>query len=85
MLLFSVVASDPQPFFGNLTFVQAGSVYHPNRDDVRDLGVLRNELGLLRDGDTLLGYARLPEDMDLASEIDIYWNDRLLSAILRPS
>lgn len=85
VLLFSVGASEPQPFFGNLTFVQAGVVYHPNRDDVRDLGVLRSELGMVSGREPLLGYARLPEEMDLRREIDIYWNDRLLSAILKPS
>ena len=85
VLLFSVVADDTQPFFGNLTFVQAGAVYHPNREDVRDLGLLQSELGMLRDGDTLLGYARLPESMDITREMDIYWNDRLVTAILKPS
>jgi len=85
VLLFSVVANDTQPFFGNLTFVQAGAVYHPSREDVRDLGLLQNEFGLMRDGDTLLGYARLPGNMDVTREMDIYWNDRLLTAILKPS
>jgi len=85
ILVFSVVADHTRPFFGNLTFVQAGAVYHPNLRDVRDLGLLQNELGMLRDGDTLLGYARLPESMDVTHEIDIYWNDRLLTAVLKRS
>lgn len=85
VVLFSVVASNPEPFYGNLTFVQSGTVYHPSRDDVRDLGLLRSEFGMLRVGEPVLGYARLPESMDLSREIDIYWNDRLLSTILKPS
>ena len=36
-------------------------------------------------GEALLGYTRLPEAMDLTREIDIYWNDRLLSTILNPT
>jgi len=85
VVLFRVDASEPQPFYGNLTFVQSGVVYHPNRDDVRELGVLRSELGMLGRGAMLLGYARFPEGMDVTREVDIYWNDRLLSAVLKPS
>jgi hypothetical protein len=85
VVLFSVVASDTQAFFGNLTFVQSGAVYHPKTQDMRDLGLLQRELGMLREGETLLGYARLPEDMDVTREMDIYWNDRLLTTTLKPS
>ena len=35
-------------------------------------------------GGVVLGYAVLPGSVDLAEPIDVYWNDRLLAATLRP-
>lgn len=84
-VLFTVTAASRQSFYGNLTFVQGTIAFHPDRDDPSELGILQGALGDLPADDVVLGYAWLPEGIDLRQEIDIYWNDRVLTATLDPS
>ncbi len=80
VLLFSARAHDPEPFHANLTFVQGHLAFHPTHDDPLQFGVLRGSLGDLAAGDEVLGYVVLPERVDLGLPLDVYWNDRQLTA-----
>jgi hypothetical protein len=84
VVLFMADAESGGSFYGNLTFVQSGIAFHPSSDDPLQLGVIRGRLGLLEDGGRTLGYVVLPEHLDLSRPIDIYWNDRQVTATLQP-
>jgi hypothetical protein len=84
VLLFSATSSQPQPFHPNLTFVQGHRAFHPDIADPGQLGVISGRIGTVAPDEPLLGYTVLPEHLDLASPIDIYWDDRLLTAKLVP-
>ena len=84
VLLFSATSSQPRPFHPNLTFVQGHRAFHPDIADPGQLGVIRGRIGTVAPDEPLLGYAVLPEHLDLANPIDIYWDDRLLTAKLIP-
>ncbi len=71
-------------FYGNLTFVQDGIAFHPSNDNPYELGVIRGRLGRLENGSSVLGYVVLPERLDPSHPIDVYWNDRLLTATFQP-
>jgi hypothetical protein len=83
VLLFTASAIGPEAFHANLTFVQGHAAFHPDRDDPRQFGLLTGALGPLAAGETLLGYVVLPADVDLATPLDVYWNDRRISVALR--
>lgn len=82
VVLFSVQATAPGAFHANFTFVQGHVAFHPSRDDARQLGVLAGELGPQAAGDGVLGYAVLPDDVDLSRPLDVYWNDRRITVSL---
>lgn len=84
VVLFSATASRVHPFHPNLTFVQDHVAFHPDSTDPHQLGVLRGRIGTVAPGAPILGYAVLPEALDLSRPMDIYWNDRRLTATLSP-
>ncbi|MFQ5416889.1 MAG: hypothetical protein ACE5FL_07565 [Myxococcota bacterium] len=83
-VLFTAVASTDEAFYANLTFVQGHMAFHPDPASSSELGVIDGRLGILRPDDRVLGYVVLPERMDLGQPIDIYWNDRQITATLQP-
>jgi hypothetical protein len=46
--------------------------------------VIRGQLGPLENGSSVLGYVILPERLDPSYPIDVYWNDRQLTATFQP-
>ncbi len=82
VVLLRVEARAPAEFHGNFTFVQGGGAFHPTHADPREFGLLDGALGRQVPGGGLLGYAVLPVGTDLTRELDVYWNDRLLSVVL---
>ena len=84
VVLFAATAAVAQDFHPNLTFVQGHVAYHPDAGDPLQLGVIRGNLGHVTPEEPALGYAVLPEYLDLAKPIDIYWNDHRLTAKLAP-
>jgi hypothetical protein len=84
VVLFVADTESGGSFYGNLTFVQSGVAFHPSSEDPLQLGVIRGRLGPLEDGGRTLGYVVLPENVDLSRPIDIYWDDRLVTATLQP-
>jgi hypothetical protein len=84
VVLFVADADAEGAFYGNLTFVQDGVAFHPSSDDPNQLGVIRGQLGPLENGSSVLGYVVLPERLDPSHPMDVYWNDRQLTAIFQP-
>jgi hypothetical protein len=84
VVLFSATTSRPRPFHPNLTFVQGHQAFHPDGADPTQLGVIRGRRGTVAPEAPLLGYAVLPAQLDLSTPIDIYWDDRRLTATLAP-
>jgi hypothetical protein len=85
VLVFAAEARAPVSFYANLTFAQGHVAYHPDPEDRREIGVLRGRQGDLAAGEITLGYVVLPETADLAEPMDIYWNDRRITAVLAPA
>ncbi len=83
VVLFVADAASQGAFYGNLTFVQNGIAFHPSSDDPDQLGVIRGALGPLANGSSVLGYVVLPERLDPSHPMDVYWNDRQLTAIFQ--
>ena len=84
IIVFEVETSESAAFFGNLTFVQGHMAFHPDPTDPAQLGLMEGSLGALAPGQSVLGYAVLPAALDLGQPIDVYWNDQLFTAQLRP-
>jgi hypothetical protein len=84
VVLFVADADSGGSFYGNLTFVQNGMAFHPSSDNPTELGVIRGRLGPLENGSDVLGYVVLPDQLDPSHPMDIYWNDRQLTAIFQP-
>jgi hypothetical protein len=84
VVLFSAFAGNDEAFYANLTFVQGHMAFHPDRGQPGELGLIEGRLGPLSADESVLGYVVLPEHMDLSQPMDIYWNDRQVTATLRP-
>ena len=84
VVLFSVRAAARESFHPNFTFVQGHEAFHPDPEDPRQLGLIRGGVGELAPDSGLLGYVVLPEQVQLAQPLDIYWDDRQITATLRP-
>ncbi len=84
VVAFHVLARDAGTFWGNLTFVQGHVAHYSDPQDPKAFRVLDGGLGSLKMGDRVLGYAVLPPGVDPSQPIDIYWDDRRLTATLAP-
>jgi hypothetical protein len=84
VLAFQALAQEPGDFFANLTFVQGHLAFHPDPADARQIGVLAGAQGPLSAGQSVLGYVVLPRNVDLAQPLDVYWDDRRITATLQP-
>jgi hypothetical protein len=84
VLAFQGVAVEAGDFFPNLTFVQGHVAFHPDPADPLQYGLLSGRSGPLPAGATVLGYVVLPAHVDLAKPLDVYWDDRRITATLTP-
>lgn len=84
VVLFRAEAQQPGSFHGNLTFVQSHVAFHPDPANPDQFGVLDGGLGALAPGQRVLGYAVLPEHLDPSRPLDVYWDDRRITATLQP-
>lgn len=84
VVVYHVQADAPGEFWGNLTFVQGHVAFTPDLADPTQFGVVDGELGQLGDGGRIVGYAALPAHADPSQPIDVYWNDRRLTAVFSP-
>jgi hypothetical protein len=79
VVLWSVQPKQRESFRPNFTFVQGETAFRPQAGNVRELGVLVGRFGELDRDDLVLGYAVLPATIDLARQVDLYWDDRRLA------
>jgi hypothetical protein len=84
VVLFTASGAEGTEFYANLTFVQGHMAFHPDASRSEEFGLIDGNLGRLAAGAVVLGYVVLPEWVDLAQPMDIYWNDYQLTATLRP-
>lgn len=84
VVLFSAKCMESESFHANLTFVQGHVAFHPETGAGMQLGVIDGHLGELGPGEGVLGFVVLPDHMDLSQPMDIYWDDRQVTATLRP-
>lgn len=80
VVLFTVVAQKADTFQPNFTLTQGHLAAQIDANDPRQLAVLQGHLGELQRDEVVLGYLVLPEGMDLARPMDVYWDDRRLAA-----
>jgi hypothetical protein len=80
VLLFTARSVQAEEFYASFTFLQQHLSYQPDATDARQLGVLQGRLGALAAGEVVLGYVSLPPNFDLGRELDVYWDDRHLTA-----
>jgi hypothetical protein len=85
VVLFAARAERTARFQPHLTFVQGHEAFQPDAADPKQLGLLAGRPGELAAGDAVLGYAVLPAGIDLSRPVDVYWDDRLLTATLSPA
>ncbi len=84
VVLFRAEARRDEDFHGNLTFVQGHVAFHPDPANPDQFGVIDGALGPLASGQRVLGYAVLPEHLDPAQPVDVYWDDRRITTTLAP-
>jgi hypothetical protein len=84
VLAFQSLAQEPGDFFANLTFVQGHVAFHPDPADAKQIGVLSGAPGAQAAGQSVLGYVVLPANVDLSKPLDVYWDDRRITATLQP-
>ncbi|MBW2315838.1 MAG: hypothetical protein JRH10_16830 [Deltaproteobacteria bacterium] len=84
VLLFTVLAHQPDVFHPNFTFVQGHETFSPTPDDSLQFGFLEGGAGELPTEGVALGYVVLPSQMDLSERFDLYWNDRRIEILLQP-
>jgi hypothetical protein len=84
VLLFSVLAHRADAFHPNFTFVQGHESFRPYLEEPAQMGLLEGRPGELPAEGVVLGYVVLPEQMDLAEKLDVYWNDRRIETLLQP-
>jgi hypothetical protein len=80
VLLFSVVSKRPETFQATFTITQGPIAAQVEATDPHQLGILQGHLGKLARDEVVLGYIVLPARMDLSRPVDVYWDDRHISA-----
>jgi hypothetical protein len=80
VLLFSVVSKRSETFQPSFTVTQGALAAQIEATDPHQLGILQGHLGKLERDGVVLGYIVLPAQMDLSRPVDVYWDDRHLSA-----
>jgi hypothetical protein len=76
VVLFTAIAKDADRFDAHFTLTQGHLAMQVDPKDARQLAVLQGHLGQLQRDEVVLGYLVLPEGMDTARPIDVYWDDR---------
>ena len=79
VVLWSAQPRQRESFRPNFTFVQGQTTFHPQAADPQQFGVLFGRIGDLDKEDLVLGYAVVPDTIDLARPVDLYWDDRRLA------
>jgi hypothetical protein len=82
VLIFSVRSEADVDFFPSFTAIQGGVSFRP--EPSREIGYVVGSAGPMAAGLIGIGYIVLPARVDASRAIDLYWNDRKLTATLAP-
>jgi len=85
VFLFSARSAAASEFYPNFLVVQDGVTFRPEPEDPRELGFLVGEPGAMDKGVLSLGYLVVPGRFDPSRPIELWWNDRSMSATLAPA
>ena len=58
--------------------------FRPDPGEATEVGFLLGSAGEVEAGADLLGYIVVPVRFDPSREMDVWWNDHSLSAVLQP-
>jgi hypothetical protein len=85
VLVFSARSAISSEFHPNFLVVQGSLTFRPDPGRPEESGFLSGEPGPLPRGVLTLGYLVIPDRFDPAQPMDLWWNDRSLTAVLSPS
>ena len=83
-LLFTVHTSMADSFQPNFFIVQDALTFRPDPTRTEEVGFFQGGEGAVAPGEILLGYIVIPEQFDPTRSMDLWWNDRSISAVLAP-
>ena len=84
VLLFSVRSEAAVEFFPNFSAIQDGVSSRPEPSRLDEVGFVLGAPGPMAAGLVSIGYLVLPARVDPSRSVDLWWNDRKLSATLAP-
>jgi len=65
--------------------VQHGRTFRPDPEKPTEIGFLLGAPGNLPSGEMAVGYLVMPQTFDPAAPLEVYWNDRSVTATLAPA
>jgi len=85
VLVWTAQAEREADFHPNFFAVQHGRTFRPDPEKPAEVGFLLGAPGKLPSGEMAVGYLVLPQAFDPAAPLEVYWNDRSMTAVLAPS
>lgn len=84
VLVWSAQALRAAPFRPNFFVVQSGRTFRPDPQNPAELAYLLGGPGEIPAGEMAVGYLVVPASFDPAHELELFWNDRSVAAVLAP-
>ena len=84
VLVWTAQAERDADFHANFFAVQTGRTFRPDPANPAELGFLLGAPGPLPSGEMAVGYLVMPAGFEPSAKLDLFWNDRSVSAVLAP-
>jgi hypothetical protein len=85
VLVWTAQAERDADFQPNFFVVQHGRTFRPDPEKPLEVGFLLGAPGNLPSGEMAVGYLVMPQSFDPAAPLEVYWNDRSVTAVLAPA
>jgi len=85
VLVWTAQAERDADFHPNFFVVQHGRTFRPDPEKPTEIGFLLGAPGNLPSGEMAVGYLVMPQTFDPAAPLEVYWNDRSVTATLAPA
>jgi len=82
VLVWTAQAERDADFHPNFFVVQSGRTFRPDPEKSGEIGFLLGAPGTLPSGEMAVGYLVMPANFDPAASLQVFWNDRSVSAVL---
>jgi hypothetical protein len=82
VLVWTARAERDADFHPNFFVVQGGRTFRPDPEKASEIGFLLGAAGTLPGGEMAVGYLVMPASFDPTASLDVFWNDRSVSAVL---